>query len=78
MARFAGQVAVVTGGAQGIGGATARRLAAEGAHVLIADIDGAVAGQNVARIREAGGSAEMVVADVAQPRSMRQSGIGVS
>ena len=32
-------VAIVTGGAQGIGGATARRLAEAGARVLIADID---------------------------------------
>ena len=71
MARFAGQVAVVTGGAQGIGGATARRLAAEGANVLIADVDGETAARNVARIREAGGVAELVVADVAQPAALR-------
>ena len=38
MARFAGQVAIVTGGAMGIGGATARRLAEDGARVLIADV----------------------------------------
>ena len=37
--RFLGQVAVVTGGGSGIGAATARRLAAEGAHVVIADLD---------------------------------------
>ena len=37
--RFAGKRAVVTGGASGIGAATARRLAAEGAWVLIGDID---------------------------------------
>jgi len=35
--RFDGQIAIVTGGAQGIGKATAIRLAAEGATVLIAD-----------------------------------------
>jgi NAD(P)-dependent dehydrogenase (short-subunit alcohol dehydrogenase family) len=71
MTRFAGQVAVVTGGAQGIGGATARRLAAEGASVLIADVDGEVGAQNVARIRAAGGVAELVVGDVAQPAALR-------
>ncbi len=38
-ARFAGRVAVVTGGANGIGAASARRLAAEDATVVIADID---------------------------------------
>jgi NAD(P)-dependent dehydrogenase (short-subunit alcohol dehydrogenase family) len=38
--RFAGQRAVVTGGAGGIGAAVARRLAGEGADVLVADLDG--------------------------------------
>src|SRR5580693_2461613 len=38
VSRFAGRVAVITGGAAGIGAATARRLAAEGAAVVIADV----------------------------------------
>ncbi len=38
--RFDGRTAVITGGASGIGLATARRLAAEGARVVVADIDG--------------------------------------
>ncbi len=37
--RFAGRLAVVTGGASGIGAATARALAAEGARVVVADLD---------------------------------------
>lgn len=55
--RLEGQVAIVTGGAWGIGGASARRLAADGARVLIADTDLEGAEANVARIEEAGGTA---------------------
>jgi 3-oxoacyl-[acyl-carrier protein] reductase len=66
MGRLADRVAIVTGGAQGIGGATARKLAAEGAKVLIADIDEASMLQNAARIRAAGGTVETIVADVSQ------------
>ena len=61
---FAGSVAIVTGGALGIGGATARRLAADGASVLIADINEEAAQENAATIREAGGEAKVWVADV--------------
>jgi 3-oxoacyl-[acyl-carrier protein] reductase len=39
MTRFQGKTAVVTGGAKGIGAATAKRLAAEGATVVVADFD---------------------------------------
>jgi 2-hydroxycyclohexanecarboxyl-CoA dehydrogenase len=39
MLRFTGRTVVVTGGASGIGAATARRLAAEGAAVAVADLD---------------------------------------
>jgi NAD(P)-dependent dehydrogenase (short-subunit alcohol dehydrogenase family) len=41
--RFEGRAAIVTGGARGIGRAIADRLTAEGAHVLVADIDEAAA-----------------------------------
>lgn len=64
MNRFDGQVAIVTGGASGIGGATARVLAAGGAKVLIADIADDQAAANAERIRKAGGVAEPLHADV--------------
>jgi NAD(P)-dependent dehydrogenase (short-subunit alcohol dehydrogenase family) len=62
--RLTDHVAIVTGGARGIGGATARRLAEEGARVLVADVDGAEAQRNVERIRAAGGEAEGLEVDV--------------
>jgi NAD(P)-dependent dehydrogenase (short-subunit alcohol dehydrogenase family) len=54
MGRVEGKVAVVTGGASGIGRAAAQALAAEGARVGIADIDQAGGERVAARIREAG------------------------
>jgi NAD(P)-dependent dehydrogenase (short-subunit alcohol dehydrogenase family) len=63
MGRLEGQVAIVTGGGTGIGGATARRLAEEGANVLIADINLQIANENVDRIKSAGGTAEVIVTD---------------
>ncbi|MGY9075220.1 MAG: SDR family oxidoreductase [Acidimicrobiales bacterium] len=62
--RFVGKVAIVTGAAKGFGEAIARRLAAESASVLVADID-AVAGEAVAAdIVAAGGVASFVECDV--------------
>src|SRR3990172_465662 len=66
MGRFDGRVAIVTGGALGIGGATARRLAGEGARVLIADYDGPAGEANARRIREAGGEAAASKVDVSK------------
>lgn len=47
---MSGQVAVVTGGAQGIGYAVARRLHASGAHVVLWDLDGALAAEAASRL----------------------------
>jgi NAD(P)-dependent dehydrogenase (short-subunit alcohol dehydrogenase family) len=72
MARFEGKVAIVTGGAQGIGGATARRLAADGAKVLIVDINLDEANRNAERIAEAGGIAKTMHGDVAREEVCRE------
>jgi NAD(P)-dependent dehydrogenase (short-subunit alcohol dehydrogenase family) len=67
--RFTDKVAVVTGGASGMGAATARLLAWEGAAVLIADLS--EAGQQVSKeIGAAGGQAEFIKTDVSDPDSI--------
>jgi len=66
--RLQDKVAIVTGGGAGFGEGIARRFAAEGAKVLVADIDDQ-AGRAVARaIGEAGGAADYVHADVSLAR----------
>jgi rhamnose utilization protein RhaD (predicted bifunctional aldolase and dehydrogenase)/NAD(P)-dependent dehydrogenase (short-subunit alcohol dehydrogenase family) len=70
--RFAGRVAVVTGAAQGFGHAIAADLVAEGGHVVLADVNAALAEAN-ARELEAGsapGRATAVVMDVTDERSV--------
>ena len=69
MGRLDGKVAIVTGGAGGIGGATARVLAKEGARVAVVDIDGARAEQVTQAIAAAEGDALGVSADLAEEAS---------
>ena len=52
--RFDGRVAIVTGGASGIGLATCRRLGSEGARVIVADLDASAARAAEASVRAAG------------------------
>ncbi len=61
-----GLVAIVTGGANGIGGATVRRLAEAGAKVLIADFDEAGAQANAERVRAMGGDVAVIRTDISQ------------
>ena len=64
---LSGRVALVTGGASGIGLATARRLAAAGARVAIADADG----RRLAGLRSRFGRANLYEVDVADPAAVR-------
>jgi 2-hydroxycyclohexanecarboxyl-CoA dehydrogenase len=64
MKRFEDQVAIVTGAASGIGRATAMRLAAEGAAVVIADVNEQGAGAVAGSITEGGGRALALHVDV--------------
>jgi len=71
MSRLHGQVAIVTGGAQGLGGATTIRLAEEGAKVLVADIDLEKARATVEGIRSQGNEAEALRVDVGIPADVK-------
>ncbi len=68
--RFEGKVALITGAASGIGAATARRIAREGARVVIADINEAGATEVAEEIGRAGGAAIALRADVAESRDV--------
>src|SRR5258708_38236508 len=61
---MSGQVAVVTGGALGIGGGISRRLAAAGAHVVLTDINADAAAVTSDEILAAGGRCTTVVGDI--------------
>ena len=53
--RLAGTIALITGAGMGIGREAAELFAAEGARVVVADIDGTAAQETVSRIEAAGG-----------------------
>ena len=64
---IAGKVALVTGAASGIGRATSLALAREGAKVAVADVDQAGGDETARLIKEAGGDATFIAADVSTP-----------
>src|SRR5580704_7268304 len=70
MDRLNGKAAIVTGGGGGIGGATARALAREGASVLVVDVNEEAAAAVAGGIRDAGGVAENFRADLSQEQDV--------
>lgn len=74
MTRISAGVAVVTGGAQGIGAGIVRRLAADGVPVVVADRDLEAATATALAVEAAGGQAAAVHVDVADPASV--AGLG--
>jgi 2-keto-3-deoxy-L-fuconate dehydrogenase len=67
---LSGRVAVISGGASGIGKATAKRLALHGAHAWVLDIDDASAKAAAEEIVQAGGRASSVACNIADAQSV--------
>ena len=72
MARLRDKIAIVTGGASGIGQATARLFAAEGAAVCVGDIDADGGERTVSEIAALGGQAMFVEADVSEAAAAKR------
>ena len=71
---FEGRVAIVTGGAGGIGRATAEAFAKEGAHAVIADLDGGRAEEAAKSIRDTGGPESLATqCDVSDEKSVEKT-----
>lgn len=70
MTRFTDRHVIVTGGGGGIGSATCRRFAAEGARVAVLDLDAAAGERVAAAIRESGGQARAFACDITDRASV--------
>lgn len=70
MARLQNKTAVITGGGGGIGGATCRRFAQDGAKVAVLDLNLDAAEKIAGEIRAAGGAAEAIRCDIADRKSV--------
>ena len=73
MDRLRDKVVIVTGGAQGLGEGIARRLAEEGASVVIADINGAKAKSVADSLTQEGRQAIAVMLDVAERKQVQEA-----
>jgi len=69
--RLAGKVALITGGASGIGREASLLFASEGAQLVIADVDGDAAERAAAEVRRLGGAAQAIACDVACSEDVR-------
>jgi NAD(P)-dependent dehydrogenase (short-subunit alcohol dehydrogenase family) len=70
--RLRSKAAIITGAGSGIGRATAELFAAEGADVVVADIDAQGGGETAARIRDSGGSAVFFQLDITNERDSKR------
>ncbi|MBY5612232.1 SDR family oxidoreductase [Rhizobium leguminosarum] len=75
--RLKGKVAIISGGATGMGGAASKLFAAEGARVAIIDRNGDAAAETVKQIRDAGAEADCWTADVSEEAAVNAAVAGV-
>jgi NAD(P)-dependent dehydrogenase (short-subunit alcohol dehydrogenase family) len=71
MAMFQGKVALITGAGSGLGAASAKAFAREGARVVVADVNAAGGRQTVQMIEKAGGQAVFIQADVSSEADVK-------
>jgi NAD(P)-dependent dehydrogenase (short-subunit alcohol dehydrogenase family) len=71
MGRLTGKIALITGSGTGIGRATAKKMAAEGAKVVVAELNVAAGEQTAQIITQVGGEAIFVRTDVTEPESIQ-------
>lgn len=69
--KFSGKVTIVTGAGRGIGRGIALAYADAGAHVVLAEKDGVAGQKTLEEIKDRGGSARLVIADVSQPEKVK-------
>ena len=78
MGEFEGKVALITGGGSGIGRASALAFAREGAHVVVADINGEGAEETVRLVEAEGGAASAVRVELTDPAAVAELVRGIA